>query len=62
MYWPRLSPDTAERFTEQLRDSVERGRGGGGGPSGGGAVRVVAEAAPDPTAFLAKYHELKSRK
>ncbi|XP_050723249.1 gamma-tubulin complex component 2-like isoform X1 [Eriocheir sinensis] len=54
-----ITSDSAEQYTDQLRDSVERIVSGK--ESAAGAVRMLAETSPDPQAFLSKYNELKSR-
>ncbi|XP_063878278.1 gamma-tubulin complex component 2-like isoform X2 [Scylla paramamosain] len=54
-----IKSDAAERYTEHLSNSAERMDNGQ--ESAASAVHILAEAAPDPQAFLTKYNELKSR-
>lgn len=56
----RISKDAAERYTETLGQSVQHFINTQ--VSASSAVRILAENAPDPQAFLSKYDELKSRK
>ncbi|XP_069970961.1 gamma-tubulin complex component 2 isoform X2 [Penaeus vannamei] len=54
-----ISKDAAERYTETLGQSVQHFINTQ--VSASSAVRILAENAPDPQAFLSKYDELKSR-
>ncbi|XP_042231927.1 gamma-tubulin complex component 2-like isoform X4 [Homarus americanus] len=54
-----IRADAAERYTETLSESVERFINTQ--VSASSAVRILAENAPNPQAFLNKYDELKSR-